>query len=272
MSQNIVYSTSEKQIQKMKEQKLIINDEVNARKSLELFGYTSLIKNYRKPYTILTSEGITYRSGVTFEQICSLYILDKNLRNAVIAAMLDLEEHIKEALADVLAQSFGTDHNNYLKFSNYRNKKVHLKKFSLGSLLNDMQNSLSCGKDPVEHYITTYGVVPPWVLLKVQFMGTIVNLIDKLKQPEQEMLFKKLYPHMANAITKDRLQMMRDTLFICYEYRNVAAHGGRIYNHALIGMESHIFDSQSGVRLLFLFCSDYYIMICLSGSILVSDF
>lgn len=231
MSQNVLYSTPDRQIQKMKEQKLIINDEVSARKSLELFGYTSLIKNYRKPYTILTPEGVTHRSGVTFEQVCSLYLLDKNLRNAVIAAMLDLEEHIKEALADVLAQSFGTDHNNYLNFNNYQNKRVHHNKFSLGNLLNDMRNSLSSGKDPVQHYISTYGVVPPWVLLKVQFLGTIVNFIDKLKQPEQEMLFKKLYPSMSISINKDYLQMMRDTLFICYEYRNVAAHGGRIYNH-----------------------------------------
>lgn len=232
MSSKILYSSPEKQIEKLKTQNLIIKDESQAVKFLELYGYTNLIKNYRRPYTISTSNGIIYRSGVTFDQVCSLYLLDKNLRNAVIAAMLDLEEHIKEATADVLARSFGTDHNDYLKFRNYQNKKVRIQRFSLAAILDSITKTLSSDQDPVHHYISTYGTVPPWVLLKVQFMGTIVNLIDKLKQPQQEMLFTKLYPHLSNSsINKDYLQMMRDTLFICYEYRNIAAHGGRIYNH-----------------------------------------
>lgn len=231
MAKQINYSTPEKQIQKLKSQGLRITDEKNAKLVLELFGYTNLIKNYRRPYIITSPNSVSYRSGVTFEQICSLYLLDKNLRNAVIAAMLDLEEHIKEAFADVLAYSYGTDNSVYLDCRNFQNKKVHQQKFSLQNLLDSIKETLSTNKDPIAHYMNEYGYVPPWVLLKVQYMGTIVNLIDKLKQPQQELLFKKLYPHMSNNITKDHLQMMRDTLFICYEYRNIAAHGGRIYNH-----------------------------------------
>lgn len=53
----------------------------------------------------------------------SLYLLDKNLRNAVIASMLDLEEHIKEAAADVVAKSFGTHPDKYLNYRNYANKR-----------------------------------------------------------------------------------------------------------------------------------------------------
>ena len=70
-----------------------------------------------------------YRSGVTFDQIYSLYILDKNLRNAVIAAMLDLEEHIKAITADVIGHSFGVHEKQYLQFQNYRDKKETKKAF-----------------------------------------------------------------------------------------------------------------------------------------------
>lgn len=92
------YTTPEQQIAKLKSQNLAFGDEKRAELSLSLFGYFNLIKGYRDPYVINNGSGISYRSGMTFEQICSLYLLDKNLRNAVIAAMLDLEEYVKEAV------------------------------------------------------------------------------------------------------------------------------------------------------------------------------
>lgn len=112
----IQYTTAEQQIEKLKSQNLIIPDENHARLSLQSFGYTNLIKGYREPYIVNSNGKITYRSGVSFEQICSLYIFDKNLRNAVMASMQDLEERVKEAAADVVAKSFGTHQDDYLKY------------------------------------------------------------------------------------------------------------------------------------------------------------
>lgn len=101
---DIIYTTPEEQIQKLKEQRLIIEDEDAAINALVSFGYSNLIKSYREPYTIITGGKKVHHSDVTFfNQIYSLYLLDKELRNAVMAAMLDLEEHIKESAADVIA-------------------------------------------------------------------------------------------------------------------------------------------------------------------------
>ena len=92
----ILYATVDEQIEKLKKQGLIINSLDFARSELALYGYSNLIKSYRDPYMIMSEEGSkSYRSGITFEQIQSLYILDKNLRNAVMASMLDLEEYVK---------------------------------------------------------------------------------------------------------------------------------------------------------------------------------
>lgn len=55
-------------------------------------------------------------------------MLDKNLRNAVMAAMQDLEEHIKELSSDVIASSFGTHQNDYLQYKNYRNKRKRVER------------------------------------------------------------------------------------------------------------------------------------------------
>ena len=108
-------------------------------------------------------------------------MLDKNLRNAVMAAMQDLEEHIKEATADVIASSFGTHQDEYLKFRNYRNKKKRQKRFSLPSILDTMARTLDTDKNPIAHYRNEHGIVPPWILFKSLYFSTIVNFIDLLK-------------------------------------------------------------------------------------------
>ena len=90
---DIPFSSIDEQIKKLLSQNLIIDDIDYAKFKLELFGYSNLIKSYREPYVIKTDTSIQYRSGVTFEQIHSLYMLDKNLRNSVMSAMQDLEEH-----------------------------------------------------------------------------------------------------------------------------------------------------------------------------------
>lgn len=233
MSQNIPYSTVEAQIAKLKSQNLTILDEKSAKINLELFGYSNLIKSYRDPYIIKTNDSITYRTGVTFEQIFSLYILDKNLRNAVMASMLDLEEHIKEIAADVIAQSFGTDQEIYLKFKNYQNKKKRKQRFTLSGILETMRATLNTDKEPIHHYAEKYGNVPPWILFKSIYFSTITNYIDLFKAPQQEMMVKRLYnPKYVNKLSIEALRkLMMDTLFICNDYRNMAAHGGRIYNY-----------------------------------------
>ena len=45
----ILYSSVEEQIEKLKQQNLIIEDEDFAKKYLEIFGYFNLIKGYRSP-------------------------------------------------------------------------------------------------------------------------------------------------------------------------------------------------------------------------------
>lgn len=88
------------------------------------------------------------------------------MRNSVIAAMLDLEEHIKEAAANVIAKSFGVNQNDYLLYKNYQNKRKYKSCFTLSGVLKTLTNTLETDKEPIHHYQTKYGIVPPWILLK----------------------------------------------------------------------------------------------------------
>ena len=88
------------------------------------------------------------------------------------AAMQDLEEFIKEIIADVLAKSFGTDPENYLKFSNFRDRKTSNTRFSLKSVLRKAKKGLSSDKEPIKHYREKYGCIPPWILFKSVYFST----------------------------------------------------------------------------------------------------
>lgn len=228
----IIYSTPDQQIQKLKKQSLIIEDEEFAKTQLKLHGYFNMIKSYRDPYITNINGECKYRSGVTFEQIYSLYILDKNLRNAVINAMLDLEEHIKSITADVLTKSFGIDPSSYLQFRNFRDKKRSKNQFSLAGILKKLNDTLDTDKDPIRHYREYHNIVPPWILMKSVYFSTIVNFINLFKPRERQMIADSLYlPHIAQIAPLELCYFMMDTLFICLEYRNLAAHGGRTYNY-----------------------------------------
>ena len=148
------------------------------------------------------------------------------------ASMQDLEEHIKEVAADAVAKSFGVHQDDYLKFSNYRDKKKRIYRFTLKGILETMNKTMETDKNPIFHYKTEHGIVPPWILFKSIYFSTIVNFIDLLKASQQREMAERLYvcEDLKLSIESCRMLMM-DTLFICLDYRNIAAHGGRIYNY-----------------------------------------
>lgn len=69
------------------------------------------------------------------------------------ASMQDLEEHIKEIAANVIAQSFGVDPSSYLQYRNYQNKRKRKERFSLNGILHTMNEALTTDKEPIHHYM-----------------------------------------------------------------------------------------------------------------------
>ncbi|MGP1349009.1 MAG: Abi family protein [Stomatobaculum sp.] len=233
MKTPILPSTVEQQIEKLKSQGLIINNESKTAEQLSIYGYSNLIKPYREPYSFINGTSqLEYRTGVTFEQVCSLYLFDKNLRTAIIAIMLDLEEHVKASAAAILAEAFGTKSDDYLEYRKFRNKRKKKLHFTLSHILQTLNNTKLSEKDPIHHCMASHGDVPPWTLFKGVYFSTVVNFIDQFKAPEQLELYSRLFGDSLNLLAdQQKIFFMMDSLFVCTEYRNLAAHGARIYNH-----------------------------------------
>ena len=233
MDSDVIYTTVDQQIDELLSKNLVIDDVDLAKYTLQLYGYTSVIKNYREIYLVSDHGEKRFRNGIRYEQILSLYQIDRSLRGAVISAMLDFEDYIKAMAADIIARDFGTDHHEYLKSNNYSNKKRH-PRFSRKKILEKITNAINTDKGPVKDYMDSFGIVPPWILFKSIFMGTIVNYIDLFKAPQQSEMAERVYGERFPSMQiSSKRKLMMDTLFIAYEFRNLAAHGGKIYNHTL---------------------------------------
>lgn len=230
---NFEYTTIEQQIVKLKGQQLIIGNESFARWALQTYGYYNIINGYREPYITSTYNKKTYSQDVSFEQIFSLFKLDHNIRNSIMLAMVDLEEHLRAVVADIIGEAFGSDTVSYLEKNNYRDRTVNNPKFRRNNLLNSLTKlAHESYKEPIRYYRDKYNIIPPWILLKGTDFGTLVNYIRLFKKEQREKLIYALYGNKANAETMDSFkELLYDSLSLCLEYRNLAAHGGRIYNY-----------------------------------------
>ncbi len=232
MNKDFTYTTVKEQINRLKSKGLIFEDTDFAYEQLKHFGYYNIISNYKEPYLIEHNDKKVFKPNTSFEQIFSLFTLDHNLRNAIIASMLTLEEHIKAAAAEVISSSFGINQNSYLQWNNYRDRYVKHVRFSLKRILEDFQKMLMSDKDPIKYYRENYGVVPPWILFKGAYFSTMVNYTRLFKEPQKRQFVKLLYECSDPLCSeKDVKTLLFDTLSICLEYRNLAAHGGRVYDY-----------------------------------------
>ena len=119
MLQDKNFTTFEQQINILKKRNLKFINEENAYHLLKRFGYYNIINGYKDPYITKQENGEEfYQDGVTFEQIFSLYQLDRNLRHAVINSMLEIEDNLRNVVAHIIAESFTAEEIKYLDRTN----------------------------------------------------------------------------------------------------------------------------------------------------------
>lgn len=226
------FTTFEQQIEILKSRNLKFVSEETAIKALQRFGYYSIINGYKDPYVETCNGKEVYRDGVTFEQIYSLYKLDKNIRNELMAAMLEIEENLRTAVAHTLGEAFTADQNLYLNRANFRPGKNRNGVYQLDEILNKFNKIIQDDTEPIRHYRNTYHNIPPWILLKGASFGNLVNFIKLQKGAQKNKIISLMYdlPDSLVVAAPQFKDLFMDTLFVCLDYRNRAAHGGRIYN------------------------------------------
>nr|WP_300808089.1 Abi family protein [uncultured Acetatifactor sp.] len=214
-----VYSSTDDQIHILCSRGMTIADAACAKRTIDLENYYNLINGYKQPFLDSTYSGSDerYISGTKFEEIHSLYLFDRELRNLFIRYILELENNVKSVLAHDFSAKYG--HENYLKIAHFdisvkrwekmtASQKIGAISALISGLQHEIARQLSKNNPMISHYMLEYGYVPLWVLVNALSLGTIGIFYSYLKQ-------------------KDQNDIGRQFLTI---YRNACAHDERLYN------------------------------------------
>lgn len=118
------FKTIDEQLEILKDRNLVIDDELLARQSLSFYGYYEIVNGYKQFLLNTQAETERFTDGETFSHLLSLYQLDKEFRNGIMEATLEIELVLRTAIAYVIAEQFGELQSDYLKPKNYmRGKK-----------------------------------------------------------------------------------------------------------------------------------------------------
>lgn len=232
------FTSFEEQIKILKRRNLTFINEEGAITALRRYGYYNIINGYKDPYVYYVGEGKNkkelYNDGVTFEQIFSLYLLDRYIRSCVMDAMLEVEDNLKTATAHTIGEAFKSDQSLYLDHRNYKSgKRRNDGTFQLDGVMSKFKKVLEDEKiKPIQYYKNKYGNVPPWVLVKGASLGNIINFIKLQKSPQKTNIISLVYGIPYQFAKEQTIRdLFMDTLFVCLDFRNCVAHGGRTYNH-----------------------------------------
>lgn len=86
---------------------------------------------------------------------------------------------------------------------------------------------------PFKYYREDQGNVPPWIVVKRLSLGNLIWWARLLKGPQKAQVISRMIGLPIEIVqgNTELSEVVGDYLSLVLDYRNIAAHGGRIYNH-----------------------------------------
>lgn len=215
------FKTIEEQIEILKDKGLVIND-YDKTKGILLRENYFFINGYRHIF-MKDGENKRFIEGATFDELYALFSFDRNLRNIMFKYLLIVENNLKSIFSYHLSSKYGYKEKDYLKMSNFdTNISKHRQ---VSDVINKMKRQIRVNAKQhtaTLHYLTNYGYIPMWILVKVLSFGILSELYNILKH-EDKIEIAKYY-----GIDEEDLSIF---LPIMSNYRNLCAHEDILYNH-----------------------------------------
>ena len=215
------FKNLDEQIEIFKHKGLIINDEKYAKQVLLRENYFFL-NGYRHLFYKSDTEK-QFIKGTTFEELYSLFLFDRSFRNVIFKYLLVIENNLKSITSYQLSKKYGYRERDYLKAKNFthnpeRQRQVNdlLKKMKRQIRVNGSQHSATL------HYVSNYGYIPLWILVKVLSFGIVSEMFSILKPEDQEEIGKIYNVDVNNLLVY---------LPILANYRNLCAHEDILYEN-----------------------------------------
>lgn len=203
-------------------QKGLIIDDINYAKEVLLRENYFFLSGYR--HLFLRPDGSRkFISGTNFREIYGLFNFDRQLRNILFKNILIVENNLKSILSYVMSKNHGFKEQSYLNSENFI--KDYNKSRQVNDLIRKMKRQINVnGKQhtATSHYLSNYGYIPLWIVVKVLSFGIVGELYSILQKEDQE--------EIAD-IYKISVKNLVNYLPILANYRNLCAHEDLCYNN-----------------------------------------
>ena len=208
------------QIEILKYKGLTIKDDNYAKKVLLRENYF-FIMGYR--HLFMESGDKQFIKGTTFEELYSLFLFDRSIRNVLFKYILVIENNLKSITSYQLSKKYGYRERDYLKAKNFTNEPA--KQAQVNDLLKKMKRQIRVNgaqHSATLHYVSNYGYIPLWILVKVLSFGIVSEMYSILKKEDQKEI-ADVYDVDPDALTV--------YLPILANYRNLCAHEDILYEN-----------------------------------------
>ena len=210
------FKSLDEQIEILKYKGLIINNETFAKEILLRENYFFL-NGYRHLFMVSDNDR-RYLQGTTFEELYSVFLFDRKLRNVLFKNLLIIENNIKSIISYQMSKKYGYKEKDYLKEKNFTTNPE--KRRQVKDLLAKMKRQIRVNGR--EHYANNYGFIPLWILVKVLSFGIVCEMFSILKDEDQDVIWSVYHIDSDTLITY---------LPILANYRNLCAHEDILFDN-----------------------------------------
>ena len=216
-----IFKTIDEQITILRDKGLIINNVDFAKERLFKENYF-FISGYRHLFMENSRIGF-FNPGTTFEELYAMFVFDRRLRNIMFKNILIIENNIKSLISHQLSKNYGFKEKEYLNPKNFTNDSLRVRQ--VHDILDKMKRQIRVnGRQhaATQHYISNYGYIPMWILVKVLSFGIVSELYCILKEEDRSTISS------AYGLDSETLSIY---LAILSNFRNLCAHEDILYDH-----------------------------------------
>ena len=216
-----IFKTLDEQLEILQCRGLIVNDVDKARQILLRENYF-FISGYRHLF-MRSAKDNEFIKGTTFDELYATFVFDRRIRNIMFKYILIIENNMKSIISYQLSRKYGIKEKDYLNPKNFTQDGIKARQ--VNDVLNKMKRQIRVnGKQHAAtlHYLSNYGYIPMWILVKVLSFGIISELFNILKVEDSYNIAEHydLQPETLSIY-----------LSLLSNYRNVCAHEDILYDH-----------------------------------------
>lgn len=236
---NKVFKNLDEQIEILRSKGLIINDLDKAKNILLKENYFFL-SGYRHLF-MSDCKDRNFIKGTTFEELYAMFCFDRNIRNLFFKNLLIVENNIKSLISYQMSKKYGFKEKDYLNVKNFTEDSLRIRQ--VRDVLEKVKRQIRVNgrkHSATIHYITNYGYIPLWILVKVLSFGLIGEFYNIFKDNDKI--------ELASFYDLD-VKNFSIYLNILSNYRNLCAHEDILYDHkTLKEIPDNFYHAELGIQ------------------------